>query len=129
MENQRVGGERTKQTEEPKTTERRDLADKIGAGSWGSFFVWVGIALLTDVGFGVGLLGVGMITLGGQATRHYFNLKLEVFWLVVGLCFVLGGLWELFQPALPLGPILLIIAGLAVIPRSFWPRGQRGSSQ
>lgn len=40
--------------------------------------MWVGVAFLAAVGWGVGLLGVGIIALGGQATRKYFALKLEV---------------------------------------------------
>jgi hypothetical protein len=120
--------ESVRQIEELKPAAARDLAEKIAAVGWGLFFIWVGIALVMDVGFGVGLLGVGIITLGGQAARHVFNLKLESFWVIVGLCFVLGGLRELFEPRLPLGPTLLILAGVAVILKSFWPKrqGNRG---
>ncbi len=111
MENQKLGEE----VEELQTTERRDLAQKLDAVGWGLFFIWIGIAFLADFGIGVGLLGVGIITLGEQAARKYFNLKLEGFWVIVGLCFVLGGLWELLAVELPLVPILLIVAGLVIL--------------
>jgi hypothetical protein len=67
----------------------------------------------TDVGTGVDLLGVGAITLGGQAARNYFGLRLEGFWVVVGLLFAVGGLWELFEVKLSLVAVLFIAAGLA----------------
>ena len=111
MEDQRFGQE----VEELQTTERRDLAQKLDAVGWGLFFIWIGIAFLADFGIGVGLLGVGIIVLGEQAVRKYFNLKLEGFWVVVGLCFLVGGLWELLAVELPLVPVLLIVAGLAIL--------------
>jgi hypothetical protein len=82
---------------------------------WGLFFVWIGLAWLLNVGTGIGLLGVGVITLGMQAVRKYFNLKSEGFWVVIGVLFVAGGLSELLQVELPLAPILIIVAGLAVL--------------
>jgi hypothetical protein len=86
----------------------------LDAAGWGLFFVWIGIALIADVGWGVGLLGVGIITLGAQAARNYFGLKLEGFWVVTGFLFVLGGVWELFNVPLDLMPILCIVAGVAL---------------
>lgn len=95
--------------------EQHELAKKLEAAGWGAFFLWVGIALLWDVGWGVGLLGIGLITLAGQAARKYFNLKLEGFWVVVGVLFVLGGLGTLYEVQLPLVPIVLIVAGVALL--------------
>ena len=51
---------------------------KLEAVGWGLFFIWIGIAFLTDIGFPVGLFGVGIITLGSQAARKYFNFKLHL---------------------------------------------------
>jgi hypothetical protein len=115
MKNQTSDGVSVEQVEELKTAERRDLANKLDAVGWGLFFIWVGVAFLADVAIGVGLLGVGVITLGMQAVRKYFQLDFEGFWLVVGLFFLAGGLWELFAVELPLVPILLIVAGLVLL--------------
>ncbi len=106
--------EDTKKSEELKTTERSKLANKLSTAGWGLFFIWIGIVLLMKLDTGIGLLGVGIITLGMQAARKYFNLNLEGFWVVVGLFFVVGGLWELFEAKLPLFPFLLIVVGLAL---------------
>ncbi|NIO04133.1 MAG: hypothetical protein GTN74_05820 [Proteobacteria bacterium] len=107
--------EDTKKSEELKTTERSKLANKLSTAGWGLFFIWIGIVLLMKLDTGIGLLGVGIITLGMQAARKYFNLNLEGFWVVVGLFFVVGGLWELFEAKLPLFPFLLIVVGLALL--------------
>ena len=107
---------------------KSEIEHRIEATAWGLFFVWVGIAFLANVSDGIGLLVVGVITLGGQAVRSYFNLKLEGFWLIVGACFVLGGLWEYIDPGIALVPILLIIAGVAVL-YSVWNKNRSKTRQ
>lgn len=116
----------TRWFEERGTPEQRHLARKLDAVNWGLFFAWIGIVLLMELGTGVGLLGVGVITLGAQSARSYFNLKLEGFWVVVGSLFVVGGLWELFEVELSLLAVLLIAAGLALLVSSL--REPKGSS-
>jgi len=92
-----------------------ELSNKLAAVAWGLFFVWIGIAVLADVGIGAGMLGVGIITLGAQIARRQFNLGIEGFWVVVGLLFLVGGLWNLFEAQLPLLPIVLIAAGILLL--------------
>jgi len=93
----------------------KDLHKKLDVVGWGLFFIWIGVAMLSNVGWGAGLLGVGTITLGGQTARKYFGLKLEGFWVAVGFIFVLGGVWELFDIRLGAVPILCIVAGVALL--------------
>jgi hypothetical protein len=118
--------ENMKKSEEIRTNERSELTHKLQVVGWGLFFIWVGIAVLTKIEVGIGLLGVGIITLGMQAVRKYFNLKLEGFWVIVGLLFVIGGIWALFEPKVPLLPIVLIVAGLALIFSIFRGKRARG---
>jgi hypothetical protein len=96
-------------------TNRHVLHKKVDAASWGLFFIWVGVALIAHVGWGVSLLGVGIIILGTQVARNYFGLKLEGFWVVAGFFFVVGGVWELFNVPFGLMPILCIGAGVALL--------------
>jgi hypothetical protein len=96
-------------------TNERVLHRKLDAVGWSLFFIWIGIAFLADVGWGLGLLGVGIITLGAQAARKYFGLRLEGFWIVVGFFFVVGGIWELYKIQFKLWPILFLIAGIALL--------------
>jgi len=104
-----VGGEETK------LAAKNGWANRLDTIGWALFFIWVGIAFLLDFGFGVGLLGIGVITLGVQVARTRHGLKTETFWIIIGILFVLGGLWQLFEPDIPLIPILLIVAGLIVL--------------
>ena len=95
----------------------RALAGKLDAVGWGLFFTWLGIAFLADVGWGWGLLGVGVIALSEQAARRYFGLSVQGFGLVTGVVFIAWGLWELL--AIGLGgaflPILLILIGIGIV--------------
>lgn len=94
---------------------RRTLAKTLDAAGWGLFFIWIGVALLANIGWGVGLLGVGIITLGAQVARKYFALEVEGFWVAVGFLFVLGGIWELSSVRVSLVPILLIVVGAVLL--------------
>ena len=97
------------------TAQRSQLTRKLDAIGWGLFFIWMGIALFGHLGWGVGLLGVGIITLGVQAARKYFELKLEGFWVAVGFLFVVGGFCRLVNVQLGLLPILCIVVGVALL--------------
>lgn len=101
----------------------RGIARKLEAAGWGTFFIWVAIAILAEFAVGIALLGVGAITLAGQAARKFFALGLEGFWVVVGLSFLIGGLGQLFAPRLPLVPVLLLLAGGALIVAAVRGRG------
>jgi len=91
------------------------VTQKLDAAAWGLFFLWVGIALVAHMGWGLGLLGVGVITLGGQLARKYFGLAVERFWVIVGCLFLLGAVWELLAIQVSLVPIVLIVAGVALL--------------
>lgn len=98
-----------------KSKKKSGSTDKLAVVGLALFFIWIGIALLLNVGFHIGLLGVGIIILVMQIARLFSKLKLEWGWVVVGLLCVVGGLWGLFEVELALVPILLIIAGVVLI--------------
>lgn len=99
----------------------------IDAVGWGAFFIWLGVAFLAHVGWGVGLLGVGIIGLVTQATRKYVGLKVDRFSLWVGVIFVVAGLYELFHFPVPsqIAPVALIVLGLIIL-ASAWRRRPKG---
>lgn len=89
---------------------------QVGAIGWGALFIWVGVATLLQVGWGFGLLGVGVIILGAEVAHVVFGRRrLDLFSAVVGLAFLLGGIWELFSFQGGLIPILFIAAGVVFI--------------
>jgi hypothetical protein len=101
--------------------ELKSTAKKLEATSWGVFFVWIGVVFLAGIPAGWALAVIGLITLAAQVARVAFGLRFEGFWIVVGSCFLLGGIWQLIQAQLPLFPVLLILAGIAMILATFWP--------
>ena len=116
---------------DPSVENRRVLARNLDTAGWGLLFIWVGIALLANVGWGVGLLGVGIIGLGAQAARTYFSLPIEGTGLVVPILFVVAGVWELLktnlgQAPIPGGliPIFSIVVGVVLVLSTLWRRGR-----
>ncbi len=99
--------------------EALDREQKLNAIGWGSFFLWVGIAWLTGIGWGPGLLVTGLIILGGQAARRHFALGAEGFWVAVGVLFVLCGAWVAFNVQVGLVPIVCVLAGIALLVSTF----------
>lgn len=95
--------------------DQRGALERLDAVAWGLFFLWIGIALLTNLSWGVGLLGVGIIVLGAQAARRYMALSLEAFWVVVGVLFVMGGVWELLSVRVGMIPVVCIAAGVLLL--------------
>jgi hypothetical protein len=97
------------------TQDGHTTGHKLDVFAWSFFFIWIGIALLSNVGWGIGLLGVGIIILGKQATRKYMALKFETFGVVCGTLFVLGGVWELLSVRISVVPVVCIAAGVALL--------------
>ena len=95
--------------------DQRDALKKVEGFAWGLFFVWIGVVLLAELGWGIGLLGVGILVLGGQVARKKIALRFEMFWLVIGAFFLLGGIWALLDIRVGLMPIVSILAGIALL--------------
>ncbi len=91
------------------------VAGKLTAVGWGLFFIWIAVVLLQDYGTEIGLLGVGIITLVMQIGRKIAGLAMEGFWVVVGVIFVGGGLWAIYEVNFPLIPVALLVAGLLIL--------------
>jgi hypothetical protein len=102
-----------------------DVARKLDAFGWGLFLIWLGIVLLARAQTSVALLGIGIIMLGVQLARVVLKLRLEGFWFVAGLLFIVGALWQLANTRIPLVPILLIAAGVALLLTRFFPRHKK----
>ena len=89
---------------------------QLSAIGWGLLFIWVGVAVLLSVGWGYGLLGVGAIILVSQLAHLVVGeFRLDWFSTIVGLIFLLGGVWSVFSIQVGLVPILCIVAGVALM--------------
>jgi hypothetical protein len=102
-------------------------AKSLDTAVWGLLLVWVGFAVLANLGWGAGLLGAGIVGLAAQAVRAaYFGLPAEGIGLVVATLFVVAGAWELLKTYLGqapiaggLMPILSIVVGIVLIVLAF----------
>jgi hypothetical protein len=90
-------------------------AQKLDTLVWGLLFIWIGVSLLAGFGWGIGLLGVGLILVVEQIARKYVAMAFETFWLVVGVVFVIGGSAELLNFHISLIPVACIVAGVALL--------------
>lgn len=105
-----------------KAEDERALDRKIDAVGWGIFFLWVGVALLANLSWGAGLVGVGVITIGGQVWRRYAGVKVERFWVFIGGLFAVAGIWNLLDVRVDLVPLLFIAAGVYILASMRRPR-------
>ncbi len=92
----------------------RVAAQKLEGIAWGLFFIWIGIAFLLHLDWGVGLLGVGVLMVAKQLARKYMALPVEMFWIIVGVLFILCGIWGMLNVTVSLIPIVCIVAGVAL---------------
>lgn len=97
------------------TDARRGMTEKIESAAWGLLFIWLGIVWLTQLAPGYALLGVAAIVLGEQGIRGLASLRVKGFWVFVGLCIALAGVWNLVGATTSPVPYLLILAGVALL--------------
>ena len=95
-----------------KLTDKIDSARRTNAAAWGLFSLWMGIALLTHVGAGATLLGIGIIIVASQAALNYAGHAWDRFWATAGLLFVGAGVWNLLDIKREIFPFLCIAAGV-----------------
>lgn len=103
--------------QQPPFTRGREHSHRQLSGiGWGLLFVWVGTAVLLNVGWGYGLIGVGVIIIGSQIAHHTVGeFRIDWFSTIVGLMLLFGGVWVLFGIQVSLVPILVIVAGIALV--------------
>ncbi|HSD90437.1 MAG TPA: hypothetical protein VLB44_23075 [Kofleriaceae bacterium] len=98
---------------------------QLDAGTWGVFFLWIGISFLAHIPWAVWLVGVGVLLLGAQIARKMIDLRVDGFWLVAGALFLLGGISEIapFGMNIAIIPVLCIIGGIVLLARALTRRG------
>ncbi|WP_224243008.1 hypothetical protein [Hyalangium gracile] len=104
------------------TDSRKGTADRIESAAWGLLFIWLGIVWLTHLSLGFALLGVAAVILGEQLIRRQAGLRVTGFWVFVGLCLALAGVWDWVGATVSLVPYLLLLAGAALLLSLFRPQ-------
>ena len=94
---------------------RHSLNRTVNVRTGGLLLIWIGVALLADVGWGVGLIGVGTILLLEQLTRWRLAIEFEWFWVGTGAVAIGTGVAITVGLRDALMPILLIVVGGALV--------------
>jgi hypothetical protein len=115
MENLKSDDKGIDSSEERKTIDTSRFADRLSAAGWGLLFIWIGIALLLKLGASINMLGIGTIMLLVQVISKYLNMRIRLFYVVIGLLFMAGGFWQNYKPDFPLIPVFLIVVGTGLL--------------
>lgn len=104
-------------------TRKKDLNKRLETVGWGLFLIMLGgFALVKGVPEGTWLIGAGLIMLGLNAVRLLLGIRASWFTLILGTIALLAGLSSVLGVDIPVGPLLIILIGLAIIVRAFQPR-------
>jgi hypothetical protein len=98
---------------------RKALNQRLDGVGWGLFLIMIGGLWLAPEEWGIPdgawLVGAGLIILGLSAIRYLNGLKVIGFWLFLGALALGSGLAAVYGLDLPVFPILLVIAGAAIL--------------
>ncbi len=97
---------------------KRKMDRRIESIGWALFFIWSGVLLIAPHGYfpeGSWLIGTGLIIVVSMGIRYLYGIRINGFWLVLGLLALSFGISEFFRLDLPVFPILLIIGGVVIV--------------
>ena len=106
--------------ENVKTEPSSEARRRIDAAAWALFFIWAGISILANIGWGWFLVGIGVIVLAAQAALRLFGEKPSGSWLICGVVLLAAGLWEIGGVRWPLAALLMILLGVGVLWHAFF---------
>lgn len=99
--------------------EKKNALDKrLDSIGWALFLIMIGGLWLAPEGSvpeGTWLIGTGVIILGLMVVRYLYGIKVNGFWLVLGIIALAFGISSVFGVSIPVLPILIIIIGLNII--------------
>ena len=106
--------------------QEESLGQRLDAIGWGLFLLMLGGLWLVPEEWGVPegtwLIGAGVIVLGLTLVRYLNGLQVSGFWLFLGALALGSGLASVLGLDLPVFPILLVIAGAAILARPLFDR-------
>lgn len=102
---------------------KRELNGRLETMGWGLFLIMLGgFALVKGVPEGTWLIGAGVIMLGLNAIRALLGIRVSWFTLVLGTIALFSGISQVYGVDVPVGPLLIILIGLAIIVHAVRPR-------
>ncbi len=102
---------------------KQALNKQLETVGWGLFLIMIGgFALVKGVPEGLWLIGAGFIMLGLNAVRLMLGIRASWFTVILGTIALLSGISQVLGVDIPVGPLLIILIGLAIIVRAVQPR-------
>lgn len=102
-----------------------ELNKRLERISWGLFLIMLGGFALVPSGqlpSGAWLIGLGVILLGLNGVRSMMDIPISWFTTVLGAVALVAGSGDIAGVDVPVGPVLLIIIGAAILLRGLDPR-------
>ena len=88
----------------------------LDAAGWILFVLWIGaILIFKSLPDGAGSLGLGVLVLAGTLARLLLGVTISVFWMIIGLLFLVAGIGGMMEIDLPLLPLALIVCGILLL--------------
>lgn len=107
----------------PQDDRKKDLNKRLETVGWGLFLIMLGgFALVQGVPEGTWLIGAGIIMLGLNAVRLLVGIRASWFTIILGTIALLSGIGSVSGIDIPVGPVLIILIGLAIVVRALQPR-------
>lgn len=110
---------------DPATAAREALNKRLETVSWGLFIIMLGgFALVPSdrLPEGSWLVGIGIILLGLNAVRLAVGIRMSAVTTILGVLALVGGTGDMLGVDVPVGGLLLVLVGTAVIIRALDPR-------
>jgi hypothetical protein len=104
----------------------RHLSRQLEGVAWGLFFLWMGVAWFSGIGWYWGMIGVGVIFLSEAIIQGVRNLRISPLAVLFGLLFLTGGIWGVASQPFALLPVLFVLFGVAMVVRATTNLFRRG---
>jgi hypothetical protein len=106
----------------PEQDEKKKAQDqRLDAIGWGLFLIMIGGVWLAPEGSvpkGAWLIGTGIIILGLMGVRGLYGIRINKFWLVLGVLALAFGASAVYGVNIPVLPILIVLIGLSIVHKS-----------
>ena len=93
---------------------QKDMNDRIDSAALGMLLVWAGICVQADLGWGIGLIGVGVTLFGEQVVRRRRAVDFDWFWVGASFVACFSGVAMLYELKLSVVPSVLILVGFSL---------------
>jgi hypothetical protein len=102
---------------------KQELNKRLESVGWGLFLIMLGgFALVKNVPEGTWLIGAGLIMLGLNAVRLLAGIRASWFTVILGFIALASGVSSVYGVDIPVGPLLIILIGSAIVVRALQPR-------